>query len=225
MCGRYALYVPVSSFQDVFAANSEGLVWTPRYNIAPLQFAPVIRQRPTGERVTHLLRWGMIPSWSKDESIGTKLINARGETLAEKPSFRAAYKARRCIIPASGFYEWQKIPGGKQPYFIRPTYAALFAFAGLWERWTPAGGDPLDTFTVITTSANASMQPIHDRMPVILQPDDFGIWLDRETSMEAINPLIRPSDGKFLQMYQVSKAVGNVGNDSPELIAALPTAE
>jgi putative SOS response-associated peptidase YedK len=131
MCGRYALYVPVSTFQEVFAAHCEDLEWAPRYNLGPLQFMPVIRQRPNGDRVAHLLRWGLIPSWAMEGSIATKLINARSETLAEKPSFKAAYRARRCLVPASGFYEWQARASGKQPYFIRPTRGPLFAFAGL----------------------------------------------------------------------------------------------
>lgn len=222
MCGRYALYVPVSEFLDYFAAKFEDLDWQPHYNVAPLQFVPVIRQRPSGERVAQLLRWGLIPSWAKDESIGGKLINARGETVGEKPAFRSAFKSRRCIIPASGFFEWQAMAGGKQPFFIQPAEAPVFGLAGLWERWSQPDGSPLDTFTVITVGANEVMQAVHDRMPVILDPDDFASWLNKETPPDIASGLIQPCDPALLKMHPVSKAVGNVRNDSPELI--LPTA-
>ena len=225
MCGRYALNVPAPVFLDFFSALAEGLDWTPRYNLGPMQFAPVIRQRPSGERVAQRLRWGLIPSWSTDASVAAKLINARGETVSEKPSFRAAFKARRCLIPAAGFFEWQAVPGGKQPYFIQPTQAPVFGFAGLWERWTQADGSPLDTFTVITTAANTAMQAVHARMPVILAPSDFTTWLSRETPADALLPLLRPCDPGWLQLHPVAKAVGNIRNDSAELIAPLSDPE
>ena len=221
MCGRYALNLPAPVFLDYFAALGEGLAWAPRYNLAPLQFVPVIRQRPSGERVAHLLRWGLIPSWAKDASMATKLINARGETLGEKPSFRSAFKSRRCIIPASGFYEWQSVPGGKQPFFIQPAQAAVFGFAGLWERWSQADGTPLDTFSVVTTAANETMKPVHERMPVILQPDEFATWLDRESEPAAVSALIQPCAAQLLKTHPVSKAVGNVRNDSAALIVPI----
>jgi putative SOS response-associated peptidase YedK len=223
MCGRYALYVPVTTFQNYFAASCEDLAWAPRYNLAPLQFLPVIRQRPSGERVVQLLRWGLIPSWAKDGSMASKLINARGETVSEKPSFRAAFKARRCIIPASGFYEWQTVAGGKQPYFIQPTEAPVFGFAGVWERWAQPDGTPLDTFSVITTAANDTMQAVHERMPLILQPDDFATWLGREAPLNAVSALIQPCRSALFRMYPVSKAVGNVRNDSAALVLPIST--
>lgn len=221
MCGRYALYVPVAELLDFFAATCEDLDWQPHYNVAPLQFVPVIRQRPTGERVVQLLRWGLIPSWAKDASIAGKLINARGETVGEKPSFRSAFKSRRCIIPASGFFEWQTRLGGKQPFFIQPAQAPVFGIAGLWERWSQPDGSPLDTFTIITTAANEAMHAIHDRMPVILQPADFATWLSREVPPDVAGGLVQPCDPAMLIMYPVSKAVGNVRNDSAELIAPI----
>jgi putative SOS response-associated peptidase YedK len=218
MCGRFALYAPHSKIHDYFDADIEGLEFSPRYNIAPMQLAPVIRQRPSGERVAHLLRWGLIPSWSKDASIATKLINARCETIAEKPSFRPAYKSRRCILPASGFYEWQKIQGGKQPYLILPVGDELFGFAGLWERWTQPDGVPLDTFTVITTEANEAMAPVHDRMPVILAHENFGAWLARDSEVGILQSLLRPCAPERARMHPVSRAVGAVANDNATLI-------
>lgn len=221
MCGRYALDVPVAEFLNYFAATCEDLDWPPRYNLAPLQFVPVVRQRPTGERVVQLLRWGLIPAWAKDAGIAVKLINARGETVAEKPSFRSAFKSRRCIIPASGFFEWQALAGGKQPFFIKPAKAPVFGIAGLWERWSQPDGSPLDTFAIVTTAANESMHAIHDRMPVILQPAEFSTWLSREAPPDAVGGLIKPCDPAMLKMYPVSKAVGNVRHDSVDLIVPI----
>lgn len=218
MCGRFALYAPHSKIQEVFDVDIGALEFSPRYNIAPMQFAPVIRQRPTGERVAHLLRWGLIPSWSKDEHIATKLINARSETLAEKPSFRAAYKSRRCIVPASGFYEWQKTQGGKQQYLILPAYDTLFGIAGLWERWSQPNGETLDTFTVITTEANEAMKPVHERMPVILARENFSAWMAKDSELGFLQGLLRPCASELIKMYPVSKGVGNVVNDNATLI-------
>lgn len=221
MCGRYALYGPISRLHEQFDASIDELPegFGPRYNAAPLQMLPVVRQRPNGERVVHLLRWGLVPSWSKDDSIAAKLINARAETLAEKPSFRAAYKARRCIIPACGFFEWKAAEHGKQPYYIHPADGGLFGFAGLWERWSPREGSAIDTFTVITTAANDAIRPLHDRMPVILDPQDYSIWLSRTTEPEHLRAVIGTLPVTPVNLFPVSKGVGNVKNDSPGLIA------
>lgn len=221
MCGRYALYGPISRLSERFAASIDALPadFGPRYNAAPMQMLPVVRQRPGGERVAHLLRWGLLPGWAKDPGIATRLINARAETLAEKPAFRTAYRARRCIVPASGFYEWKAVPGGKQPYYIQPANDELFGLAGLWERWTRPEGTPIDTFTVITTAANATMQALHERMPVILQPADYGPWLSRDTAPERLGQLLAPCPDGMLSMHPVSKAVGNVRNEGARLIA------
>ena len=218
MCGRFALYAPHSKIHKFFDADVGALEFAARYNIAPMQVAPVIRQRPNGERVAHLLRWGLMPSWSKDESIATKLINARGETVAEKPSFRAAYKSRRCVVPASAFYEWQRIQSGKQPYLIHPVGYDLFGFAGLWERWTRQDAEPLDTFTVITTDANETMRPVHDRMPVILAQEDVAVWMAKDSDPGLLQRLLRPCPSERIGMYPVSTAVGKVTNDSASLI-------
>jgi len=222
MCGRYALYGPASRLRVQFGASIDEMPpdFGPRYNAAPMQMLPVVRERPNGKWVVHLLRWGLIPSWAKEESIAAKLINARGETVAEKPSFRAAHKARRCIVPASGFYEWKAIADGKQPYYIHPANDELFGFAGLWERWTKPDGEPLDTFTVVTTDANDVMKPLHDRMPLILAPEDYGLWLTKGTDSELVRQLVVPRPSDALRMHPVSKAVGNVRNEGPELIVS-----
>ena len=224
MCGRYALYGPISRLSERFSASIDDVPadFGPRYNAAPMQTLPVVRQRPGGERVVHLLRWGLVPSWAKEPSIATRLINARGETLAAKPAFRAAYKARRCIVPASGLYEWTAIPGGKQPYYIHPANDELLGFAGLWERWISPEGTPIDTFTVITTAANETLQALHERMPVILQPGDYGPWLNRDTAPERLVHLLAPGPDAMLSMHPVSKAVGNVRNEGAQLIAPEP---
>lgn len=224
MCGRYALYAPASHLQRHFEASTDELPGdlSPRYNAAPMQWLPVVRQRPTGERVVHLLRWGLVPSWSRDESIATKLINARGETLAEKASFRAAYKSRRCIVPASGFYEWKREGKEKQPYYIHPADGELFGLAGLWERWSPGdGGDCVDTFTVVTTDANGTMKPLHNRMPVLLAPSDYAAWLTKGTDTELLAGLVVPCPDAMVKVYPVSKAVGSVANEGPGLIEPL----
>lgn len=219
MCGRYALYGPASRLQDDFGATIEGFEFKPRYNAAPMQWLPVVRQRPDGERVIHALRWGLLPGWAKDEAMATRLINARGETVAEKPSFRVAIRRRRCIVPMNGFYEWQAAPSGKQPYFIRPVDDTLIGVAGLWERWVrPADGEAIDTFTVVTTEANAMMARLHDRMPVILPVEAHGLWLDNRVPVTEVIEWVRPSEEGLLRHYPVGKAVGSVRNEGPELI-------
>lgn len=222
MCGRYTLYGPVSRLRKHFDAEIAGFDFEPRYNAAPMQWLPVIRQRPSGERIIHRLRWGLVPSWAKDEVIATKLINARGETVADKPSFRAAFRKRRCIVPANGFFEWKAVAGKKQPYFIHLANDDLIGLAGLWERWTrPTDGEEIDTFTIVTTEANATVAPVHDRMPVILSPADYGAWLDAGTDIEEVTRLLRPSPEGVLEMHPVATDVGNVRNDNASLIVRI----
>jgi len=227
MCGRYALYGPTSRLKDQFGASIDELLpdFGPRYNAAPMQMLPVVRERPNGERVVHLLRWGLIPSWAKDQTIATKLVNARAETLSEKPSFRRAYRTRRCIVPASGFYEWKTLPSGKQPFYIYPANDELFGFAGLWERWTSPDGESLDTFTVVTTDANDSIRALHDRMPVILLRENYGSWLAKPTDADALGQLLTPCPDAMIEMHPVAKAVGSVKNDSETLIAPIRASE
>ncbi len=219
MCGRYAQYSSGEAIANTFDATLQIEDLVLRYNAAPMQWLPVVRQRPSGERVVQLLRWGLVPSWSKDEAIAARLINARAETLAEKPSFRAAFRMRRCIVPANGFYEWAKPPAGKQVFYIHPSGDLLLAFAGLWERWTrPEDGEVIDSFTIVTTAANALVRPIHDRMPVVLGPEEVRVWLDRETPADVLHGLLIPYPDGRLASYPVSRAVGNVRHEGPELI-------
>ncbi|HRP23883.1 MAG TPA: SOS response-associated peptidase [Thauera sp.] len=226
MCGRYALYGPASRLREAFDAELEGFEFTPRYNAAPMQWLPLVRQRPSGERVIQLLRWGLVPSWAKDEAIATRLINARGESVADKPSFRSAFRRRRGIVPANGFYEWQQpsdqARGTRQPFYIHPREGALFGLAALWERWTRAAdGEEIDTFTIVTTAANTAMRPLHDRMPVILAPVDYAAWLDGATPSEQVQALLQPCPEAALALHPVSRAVGNVRNEGEALIAPI----
>lgn len=219
MCGRYALYGPVSRIREQFDAKVDELEFEARYNAAPSQWLPVIRQRSDGERVVHLLRWGLVPSWAKDEAIGNRLFNARAETVADKPSFRAAYRKRRCIVPVNGFYEWKAVAGGKEPYYIHATDEQLLGLAGLWEHWDrPDDGARIDTFTILTTDANALMKPLHARMPVILAPDTYAPWLDPEGDLVALKARLSPYADDVLALHPVGKAVGNVRNEGAGLI-------
>ena len=221
MCGRYVLRSPPERLRDQFAAAADDLQWPARYNIAPLQVAPVLRV-VDGQRRIDLLRWGLVPSWAGDAAIGARLINARAETVADKPSFRAAYKARRCIVPADGFYEWQLRDDGKQPLFISRRDGRLLALAGLWEHWSRSGQLPLQTFTVLTTAAGAWMRPLHERMPVIL-PDEaaWQRWLDPAARAESLHDLLGAAPDDALQAWDVDRAVGNARRDTPELIDPL----
>jgi putative SOS response-associated peptidase YedK len=237
MCGRYSLTTPVEGLRQLFDFPERPNL-APRYNIAPTQSVASVRRAPppgaAGEpeiepaRGAHrqhlvLLRWGLIPHWAKDASIGSRMINARAETLAEKPSFRAAFHKRRCLIVADGFYEWQKQDKGpKQPYRIARRDGGPFAFAGLWERWRdPAAGSLVESCTIVTTEANALLRPIHDRMPVILPPPAFAAWLDPETGPDATLALLRPYGGDDLVAYRISLRVNSVAHDDDAIITPL----
>ncbi|MDQ7785309.1 MAG: SOS response-associated peptidase [Desulfomonilaceae bacterium] len=178
MCGRFLLMAAGRDLARRFGLLEEPDL-KPRNNIAPTQMVAVIRAEPdTLERHLDMLKWGLIPFWAKDPSIGSRMINARAETVAEKPAFRAAFKHRRCIIPADGFYEWTKEKGKKQPYLVAPADGATFAMAGLWEHWKDKEGNVIESCTILTTEANEAVQKLHDRMPVILRPDDYDTWLN-----------------------------------------------
>jgi len=217
MCGRYVLYGPQSRYQQYFDAK----LWPEfedSYNIAPTSSVPVIRQSPEGDRVADLLKWGLIPHWAKDQTIGAKLNNARSETVAEKPSFRDAFKRRRCIVPASGFYEWKVMSAWKQPYYITLKSGEPLAMAGLWESWHGETGELVRTFCILTTAANSLMEQIHDRMPVLLHPDDFACWLDPAVAGTELLPVMHPYPADLMDAWAVSNAVSRANNEGKGLI-------
>lgn len=217
MCGRFTLTAHPQVIQTAFDLKHMPARMDARYNIAPTQPIAVI----TNEAPDALtfLRWGLVPSWADDVRIGNKLINARAETAHEKPSFRAAFKRRRCLIPADGFYEWQKSNDGKIPHFIHLHNREVFAIAGLWEIWQDADGNELRTCTLLTTEANALVQPLHNRMPVILHRDDHERWLDTgEAYADGLRDLLRPYDAERMTEYAVAPTVNSPATDVPELI-------
>jgi putative SOS response-associated peptidase YedK len=219
MCGRFALIVDASVLADVFEVEPPADL-KPRYNIAPTQTVPVVRRGSESERELAPVRWGLIPSWAKDAKMGARMINARAETVAEKPSFRSAVKSRRCLVPASGFFEWVKTDGGKQPYFVRFQDDRPFAFAGLWERWSKGDDGPVDTCTIITTIPNELMAKLHHRMPVILPPALFDEWLEpAPLAPNRLPDILVPHSAEGMQAYPVSTYVNKPGNDGPECLA------
>ena len=215
MCGRFSLTVNESELNLRFELAGGDAPYVPRYNGAPTQLLAVI----TGENPDKLsyYRWGLIPPWAKDISIGNKMINARAETLTEKPSFRAPLYSRRCLVPADGFYEWQQ-DAGKQPFRIVVKSNPVFAMAGLWERWKSPEGSVTDSFTIITTEANDFMKPIHSRMPVILKPQDEKTWLSGSNPDE-IRMLLKPYSSGDMDAFRVSKLVNSARNNGPEVWA------
>ncbi len=219
MCGRFSQAQIAELDREIFKLLSAP-AFEPRYNLAPTDDAAVVRASGTGGRELAPLRWGLIPSWAKDPAIGNRMINARAETLAEKPAFRDAYRMRRCLVPADGFYEWQKMPSGKQPYFVRVDGGGIFAFAGLWERWWDrATGNERETFTIITTEPNELLAPIHNRMPVIVGPDDYDRWLDPENESAAnLADVLAPFPPERMSAYPVSRYVSKPGNEGPECV-------
>ncbi len=219
MCGRFSQTAAPEIIAEQFNVK-EPLLVQPRYNIAPSQSIAAIRIDPdTTTRKLVMLRWGLIPSWAKDPKIGNQCINAKAETVAEKPSFRSAFKKRRCLVVATGFYEWQVQGKHKQPLWIGLKSKRPFAFAGLWEHWKPAEGEPLETCTIITTEPNELMKPIHNRMPVILAPTSYDQWLDPTfQKIETLNGLLRPYQSEELTAYPVSTLVNNPRHDTPQCL-------
>lgn len=218
MCGRFSLIVDASVLAGVFEIDPPRDL-RPRFNIAPTQRIPIVRAGREAPREWAEVRWGLVPSWAKDEKIGARMINARGETVAEKPSFRSAVKSRRCLIPADGFYEWVKTDGGKQPHYIHFADGRTFAFAGLWERWHKSEGEPLDTCTIITTTPNDLVATLHDRMPVILPPAAFTEWLAPEPlTSDRLQALLAPHPAADMEAYAVSTYVNKPANDDPECV-------
>jgi putative SOS response-associated peptidase YedK len=215
MCGRYRLSRRKQMIEEYFDSVSGEDDWTPRYNIAPTQPVPVIRQNPKEPvRELSLVRWGLIPSWARDSSAAAQMINARAETATTKPAFRNALKSRRCLIPADGFYEWQKTGKTKQPFCFEVNEGELFAFAGIWDRWKDSSGKWIETCSILTTTPNAMTSAVHDRMPVILDPDNYDLWLDPGMrDVIAASELLRPFDAGMMRSYPVSTRVNDVVND------------
>lgn len=219
MCGRYALLSTPASLLDHFGLGACP-DFPPRYNIPPGTDIPVIRRSPEGNRVLHLLRWGLVPHWARDASIGARLNNARSETVADKPAFRDAFRRRRCLIPADGFYEWKSEGRLKQPYYISQSNGTPLALGGLWEAWTGPDGQVLRTCCIVTTAANALMTPIHNRMPVIVRRGDWDAWLGSEP-LPAGQDLLAPPPAETLQVWPVDRRVGRASEDGPDLILPL----
>src|SRR5262250_519841 len=206
MCGRYRLSRRKQILEDHFDTAPWDEEWSPRYNIAPTQQVPVVRQHPKEPiRQLSYQRWGLIPTWARDPSIATGTINAKSETAAEKPAFRDPFKYRRCLIPADGFYEWKRIGTSKQPFCLEVNGGELFAFAGLWDGWKDSSGSWVKTCSILTTTPNAVTSAIHDRMPVILQQDNYNLWLDPGMNVvQVVSELLKPYDVKSMRSYPVS---------------------
>jgi len=201
MCGRYRLSRRKQLIEEYFDCPSDDLDWAPRYNIAPTQPVPVIRQHPKKPvRDLSTMKWGLIPSWAKDPAVGASMINARSETAHERPAFRDALKHRRCLIPADGFYEWQRKGASKQPFCFEVENGELFAFAGLWEGWKDSTGNWLKTCSILSTTPNAVTSAVHDRMPVILDSRNFDLWLDPGmTDAQVVSELLKPYDARLMR--------------------------
>lgn len=219
MCGRFSFTQPEEVVAEAFQLSSVPTL-SPRYNIAPTQSVPtILPDSENGNRQIKMLRWGLIPSWAKDMKMGAKLINARAETVAEKPAFRSAFKQRRCLVLADGFYEWQQQDGKKQPIYFQLQDGKPFAFAGLWERWEKGEGEPIESCTILTTEANELMRPFHDRMPVILERENYDRWLDPELQKpETLTSLLQPYQSEAMTFYPVSTKVNNAKVDRADCI-------
>lgn len=226
MCGRYGLVVQGNDIRRMFGlAECDGRLLPPRYNIAPTQAVAVVRRGAQGAELAPM-RWGLLPAWLKDPKDTPLLINARAEGVAEKPAFRNAFRRRRCLVPASGFYEWQARPGrAKQPYWIRRADGEPLAFAGLWETWRGGDGSEIDSAAIVTTEANALLRPIHSRMPVVVAPADFELWLSPEATPEELARLLAPPADDLLEAVPVSARVNSAADDDASLWAPAASGE
>ncbi len=219
MCGRLIQHSPSSAYLDLFGIEAALGEIPPRYNLAPSLPILVARIASNGKRELTYLRWGLVPSWSKGPDARFSMINARAETLDQKPAYRGPFRYRRCLIPTEGFYEWRPERGGKQPYLIRMRSGRPFALAGLWDQWQDPNGSALETCSIIVTDANPLVAPIHDRMPVILPPEIWDSWLDpHQQDTRALRSLLVPCDPSSMETYPVSRAVNNTRNDDSSLI-------
>jgi putative SOS response-associated peptidase YedK len=218
MCGRYAITSAPEAIRALFNYDEQPN-FPPRYNVAPTQPIPIVRV-VDGKRHFALVRWGLIPPWVKDPKTFSLLINARGESVVDKPAFRAAMRRRRCLVPADGFYEWKKVGEGKRPYFVRLKSGQPMAFAGLWETWTGPNGEEMETAAIVTTQANRTLAAIHDRMPVILLPEAFELWLDTaNVDAKTAAAMLMPAPDALIEAYEVSTAVNRTANDNAALTA------
>ena len=227
MCGGYRLSRRKQLVEKCFDSLSDEPDWSPRFNVAPTQPVPVIRQHPKEPvRELSLMRWGLIPTWAKDPSGAARMINARSETAGSKPAFRDSLKSRRCLIPADGFYEWARAGKSKQPYCFEVNDGELFAFAGLWDRWKDPSGNWITTCSILTTTPNAVTSLVHDRMPVILDPDSYELWLDPGMSdVSAATDLLKPYDARLMRCYPISTRINHVANDDAECSRPVKLAE
>src|ERR1041384_4676121 len=223
MCGRYAITTAPEAIRQLFG-YLEQPSFPPRYNVAPTQPVPIVRMAE-GKRQLALVRWGLIPAWVKDPRSFSLVINARGESVLDKPAFRNAMKYRRCLFPADGFYEWKRAGERKQPYFVRLKSGQPMAFAGLWESWMGPNGEEMETAAIVTTTASRSIAHIHDRMPVIVAPDAFDFWLNPNVDGEMATAVIQPAPDATLEAYEVSSAVNRTANDAPMLLQPLTEPE
>jgi putative SOS response-associated peptidase YedK len=223
MCSRYTLTSPPEAVRAYFRYLNEA-VFPPRYNIAPSQPVAIVRDTPRGTREMALVRWGLIPSWVKDPRAFKMLINARSEGAADKPSFRAALRHKRCLVPADGFYEWTGNAGAKRPHIIRPRDRGLMGLAAIYENWLGADGSEIETMAILTTAANAAMSTLHDRMPVIIPPEHFDVWLDcRPGTATHILELLAPASGDRLEIVEVSRKLNDPRNEGPDVQEPVPT--
>jgi len=220
MCGRFQQSSDLAKLEGRFAFAAEGVDYRPRWNLAPGQEALVVRLQEHG-RQGAMLRWGLVPAWAKEEKLGYKMINARAEGIADKPAFRGPFKRTRCLIPADAFYEWAVAKGGRQPYRLARADGAPFALAGLWDCWQGPEGHELESFTIITTQANALVEPIHERMPVMLASGDEAAWLDPASPAAKLEALLRPYPAKDMAAALVSKKLNSPAQEGPELIKAV----
>ena len=217
MCGRFTFDIPPELLAEIFGLVSVPSV-SPNYNTAPTQFSPVVRQ-VSDHNVLNLMKWGLVPSWAKDPSIGSQMINARSETVAVKPSFRHAIKYQRCIVPVSGFFDWKHEGKTKTPYYFRMKNSRPLGLAGIWEEWKTPDGSLLNTFSILTTTANKLVETVHERMPVILAPDKYSTWLNKHlTDPTVLQPLYQPFPADVMEVYPVSDLVNSPKNNSPECI-------
>jgi len=218
MCGRFDLHIPKEVLEKTLGVTFLHDIH-PHYNIAPSQQVAVIRTSLAGIRSMEYMRWGLIPSWAKDPSIGSRMINARSETVDVKPAFRTALKHRRCIVPANGFYEWEEVDGKKKPLYVKMKDDTPMLFAGLWDHWKTPEGNIIESCTILTTSSNDLIRPLHDRMPLILDVTGSDLWLDvKVTDPERLKPLFIPYPAEKMEMYPVSDIVNSPRNDTPECI-------